>query len=138
MSAGQGSPLAVAAAAGVVEELRHPLQDLRGQADAFVRAAKSPATLRAYRADWDHFTGWCSGHGLSALPATPETVALYLTALAAPHRPATMTRRLTSINKAHQIAGEPSPGTMQQAAVSETLKGIRRRSAPHRVPKLRC
>jgi hypothetical protein len=25
------------------------------RAEAFVRAAKSPATLRAYRADWAHF-----------------------------------------------------------------------------------
>jgi integrase len=37
-----------------------------------------------------------------------------------------MTRRLTAITKAHQIAGHPSPATMQQPAVSETLKGIRR------------
>ena len=51
---------------------------------------------------------------------------MYLTALAATHRPATMTRRLTAITKAHQIAGQPSPATMQQPAVSETLKGIRR------------
>jgi integrase len=46
--------------------------------------------------------------------------------MAATHRPATMTRRLTAITKAHQIAGYPSPATMQQPAVSETLKGIRR------------
>jgi integrase len=51
---------------------------------------------------------------------------LYLTAMAATHRPATMTRRLTAITKAHQIAGYASPATMQQPAVSETLKGIRR------------
>jgi integrase len=37
-----------------------------------------------------------------------------------------MTRRLTAITKAHQIAGHASPATMQQPAVSETLKGIRR------------
>ena len=99
---------------------------LHGQAQEFVRAAKAPSTLRAYRSDWDHFTRWCTAHSLSPLPASPETVALYLTALAATHRPATMTRRLTAITKAHQVAGEKSPATMQQAAVSETLKGIRR------------
>lgn len=63
---------------------------------------------------------------MSALPAAAETVALYLTALAATHRPATMTRRLTAITKAHQIVGHSSPATMQQPVVSETLKGIRR------------
>ena len=33
-----------------------------------------------------------------------------------------LTRRLTAITKAHQIAGEPSPATMQQPAVSETFE----------------
>ena len=72
------------------------------------------------------FNGGAQQHTLCPLPASPETVALYLTALAATHRPATMTRRLTAITKAHAIAGHPSPATMQQPAVSETLKGIRR------------
>ena len=99
---------------------------LQHQAEDFVRAAKAPSTLRAYRSDWEHFVGWCRQHTLCALPTTAETVALYLTALAATHRPATITRRLTAITKAHQIAGHPSPATMQQAVVSETLKGIRR------------
>ncbi len=99
---------------------------LQQQADGFVRAAKAASTLRAYRSDWEHFTRWCGQHTMCPLPASPETVALYLTALAATHRPATMTRRLTAITKAHQITGVPSPATMQQAAVSETLKGIRR------------
>ena len=106
--------------------LAAPLQLLEQQAEDFVRAAKAPSTLRAYRSDWDHFTRWCQQHTLCPLPASPETVALYLTALAATHRPATLTRRLTAITKAHAIAGHPSPATMQQPAVSETLKGIRR------------
>ena len=111
--------------------LRSPLSApalalLQQQAEQFLRAAKAPSTLRAYRSDWEHFQRWCEQHSLCPLPASPETVALYLTALAATHRPATMTRRLTAITKAHQIAGEPSPATMQQPAVSETLKGIRR------------
>jgi site-specific recombinase XerD len=99
---------------------------LQQQADTFVRAAKAPSTLRAYRSDWEHFSRWCEQHTLCPLPASPQTVALYLAALAATHRPGTMTRRLTAITKAHQIAGHPSPATMQQPAVSETLKGIRR------------
>jgi integrase len=120
MSAGQGTaPELVAAGLPA-------LRMLEDQAEAFVRAAKAPSTLRAYRSDWDHFFGWCRQHTLCSLPASPETVALYLTALAATHRPATMTRRLTAITKAHAIAGQPSPATMQQPAVSETLKGIRR------------
>jgi site-specific recombinase XerD len=94
---------------------------LQQQAEEFVRAAKTTSTLRAYRSDWEHFARWCEQHQLSALPATPETVAFYLTALAATHRPTTMTRRLTAITKAHHIAGHASPATMQQPVVSETL-----------------
>src|SRR4051794_40678799 len=131
MSSGQGTaPELVSAAAPEVsgdnQLVRPAIEVLQHQAEAFVRAAKAPSTLRAYRSDWAHFTRWCDEHGVLALPATAETVALYLTGLAATHRPATMTRRLTAISKAHQIAGHPSPATMQQPAVSETLKGIRR------------
>jgi integrase len=131
MSAGQGTaPELVRPAAP--ETAIHDLLpataicQLQHQAAEFVRAAKAPSTLRAYRSDWRHFVTWCEGHALAPLPATAETVALYLTSLAATHKPATMTRRLTAITKAHQIAGHASPATMQQPAVSETLKGIRR------------
>ena len=96
------------------------------QAAAFARAAKAPSTLRAYASDWAHFLDWCSEQDRAALPATPETVALYLTSLAATHRPATITRRLTAITKAHQARGLPSPATVSELAVGETLKGIRR------------
>jgi hypothetical protein len=53
------------------------------RAEDFVRAAKAPATLRAYRSDWAHFEAWCQTHQLLALPAEPTTVALYITDLAA-------------------------------------------------------
>ena len=38
---------------------------------------------RAYASDFGAFELWCQRYGLSALPAEPDTVALYLTALAA-------------------------------------------------------
>ncbi len=120
MSAGQGT------APELVRAGLPALRILEDQAEAFVRAAKAPSTLRAYRSDWGHFQRWCAQHTLCPLPASPETVALYLTALAATHRPATLTRRLTAITKAHAIALYSSPATMQRPAVSETLKGIRR------------
>ena len=96
------------------------------QARAFLRAAKAKSTLRAYRSDWNDFSTWCREHGEDALPAAPETVAYYLTARAATHKPATLQRRLTAITKAHQAAGHASPASTQHAAVSEILKGIRR------------
>ena len=83
MSAGQSTAPDLIAAALPAPAIRL----LENQAEAFVRAAKAPSTLRAYRSDWDHFTGWCRQHTLCPLPASPETIALYLTALGC-HAPA--------------------------------------------------
>ena len=54
------------------------LARLTSQAREYILAAKSEATLRAYRADWHHFEEWCRQKGFSALPASPHTVACYL------------------------------------------------------------
>src|SRR3954454_11784675 len=87
----------------------NPLAPYEPQARAFLRAAKAANTLRAYRADWNHFTRWCEALGQTSLPAIPETVAFYLTALAGSHKPATLVRRLPAIPKAHQAAGASVP-----------------------------
>lgn len=100
------------------------LEALAGSARAFVESARSPATLRAYRSDWRHFTGWCERRDLAPMPAAPETVALYLTDLAGVLATATLQRRLTSISQAHQQAGHDTP--TGAALVRQTWRGIRR------------
>lgn len=102
------------------DELRRIADEARG----YMAQAKAPATLRAYRSDWAHFSGWCAGQGLEALPAAPETVALYLTDLAGVKAPATLQRRITSISQAHQAAGHEPP--TRAMVVRETWRGIRR------------
>jgi integrase len=103
------------------------LEDLIEKTRAYIHAAKSLATLRAYRTDFEGFTRFCEGHNLPHLPATPTTIALYIVDRAGSLRSATITRRLTSITKAHQAAGfEASPSSSHHFVVSETLKGIRR------------
>ncbi len=99
---------------------------LAGRTRDFLAAAKAESTRRAYRSDWSHFDTWCRAHGLASLPATPGTVALYITDLASSHRPGTIRRRLTVIGRAHLAAGYASPAGMREALVGETLKGIRR------------
>ena len=103
-----------------------PLASLTAQAREFMAAAKADNTLRAYAADWNDFREWCQAHELSALPAAPETVALYLTDRAASLKTSSLARRLTTINRAHEAVGHPSPATMHHAVVSEVWKGIRR------------
>ncbi len=103
------------------------LEELIQKAKSFVAAAKAPATLKAYRNDWRDFESWCRKHGLASLPSTPQTVAIYIADRASILTSGTITRRLTSITKAHQAAGyADSPATTRHFVVGETLKGIRR------------
>ena len=93
---------------------------------SFVASSKAPATVRAYRSDLRHFGVWCHGHARSPLPASPATVADYLSDLAsAGYATSTITRRLSAISKAHQWAGYDSPA--RDPLVRLTASGIRRR-----------
>jgi integrase len=97
---------------------------MKDRAAEFVAHSKAPNTIRAYRADWSNFTGWCKQHGQSSLPASPESLTLYLTDLAATRKAGTLARRLSAIKQAHQSAGLESPtaGT----SVLLVMAGIRR------------
>ncbi|MGI9146021.1 MAG: tyrosine-type recombinase/integrase [Chloroflexota bacterium] len=101
------------------------LADTVRRAQDYAQQAKSPRTRKAYAADWRHFTSWAEAHGLTALPATPETVALYLADLAeAGAKAATMARRLVVISQAHKTQNLPSPTTSSE--VRNVHAGIRR------------
>lgn len=101
-----------------------PLSDIANRASEFIEQSKSKNTIRAYRADWLHFESWCNAHGQFSLPASSDAVALYAADLSATHKPATLTRRLSAISQAHQIAGLESPTT--SAKVRLVMAGIRR------------
>ena len=60
-------------------------------------------TLRAYKADWTHFSQWCAAHGFIAIPAAPATVGAYLASLADSRAPATILRRLSTLGKMHRF-----------------------------------
>lgn len=100
------------------------LATLADDAREFLESARSKETLRGYRSDWRAFEAWCSTMGLQALPAAPQTVALYLTAIAGVKASATLQRHLSSISQAHQGAGFESPTT--STLVRQTWRGIRR------------
>lgn len=81
-------------------------------------------TLRAYASDWRDFVSWCQANFRSPLPASPETVSLYLSSLADHAKVSTLTRRISAISQAHQAAGFDSP--TQSPLVRQLMKGIRR------------
>ena len=90
----------------------------------FVRASKAESTLRGYSADWRDFCAWADGHGLSPLPATPESVAAYVAECAGRLKVGSIQRRLNAITEAHKAVGLDSP--THTAIVRNTMKGIRR------------
>jgi integrase len=104
-----GSPSALAALAAAMD---------------FAAAALAPATLRAYRADWNHFLTWCREAGWAALPASPHTVAAYLAAMATTHTTSVLERRLATLSRAHRLAGLDWPRA--HPAIRNTLRGILR------------
>ena len=95
-------------------------------AKEYGRNARASATRRAYASDLRDFEDYCASNGLAALPATPQTVALYVTALAQSGRKvSTIRRRLSSISHAHRQAGVfDSPTRFFE--VTEVMKGIAR------------
>ncbi|MDQ6674940.1 MAG: tyrosine-type recombinase/integrase [Chloroflexota bacterium] len=101
------------------------LADTVRRAQDYAQRAKAPRTRKAYAADWRHFTAWADARGLTALPATPETVVFYLADMAeAGAKAATMARRLVVISQAHKTQNLPSPTTSSE--VRNVHAGIRR------------
>jgi len=78
---------------------------LTDRARAYVAAASSTNTRRAYAADWKHFSAWCRRQNFSPLPPEPQVVGLYITACASgtaergakPNSVSTIERRLSAI-----------------------------------------
>lgn len=129
----------------------------RERVDAFVSRASADATLRAYRSDWRLFCAWCAEAGYCPLPATPVTVAAFLTLLAedgfSPREPrrtkrgivlprkepkplgkATIGRRLAAIVFAHRAADMEPPTTQPDAArLEKAMRGIRK-GKKHELP----
>ena len=93
-------------------------------AQTLARQATAAATLRAYKADWTHFSEWCAAHGFLAAPAAPATVGAYLASLAGSHAPTTIRRRLAALGKMHRfndLAWNPA-----HHAIQGPLRGVLR------------
>ncbi len=100
------------------------LGGLRDEAREFSRRSKGVGTVRLYDREWRKFVDWCSGSGLVALPADPETVALYVTGLSRRQSVASMNIAVAAVSQAHQAAGLASP--TQTTSFRAVWRGIRR------------
>ena len=118
--------------------------------DTFAKRGRAEATLRSYKSDWDLFLAWCLERRYRPLPATPATVAAFLSELAdvgftpaaerrtktgklraarapKPLTRSTIDRRLAAIVFAHRMA-KVEPPTSQPGAgdLGLVMGGIRR------------
>lgn len=102
------------------------------RAKAYARNARAASTKRAYASDLADFERYCDRSGLEALPAEPQTVALYLSELAGRLKVSTVKRRVVAIAQRHKLHGVPTPTS--DPIVREILKGIERTHgiAPHK------
>ena len=91
-------------------------------------AAKSPATRKAYAADWDRFCRFCETRNVEALPAHPDMVALFAHVEAeAGIAPVTIGRRVAAINHHHREARVSPPSARDDAGViAGMMAGVRR------------
>jgi integrase len=86
---------------------------------------RSHRTMVGYKNDWRAFEEWCKSVGFCPLPATDETVALFLTWYLEDHRVTTAVRHSTAINFYHKRGGHPVPITASSMSRA-VLNGARR------------
>ena len=100
---------------------------VEGLLGAWVRAAEgafSANTERAVKADLGIYTAWCAGQAREALPASPDTIAAFVGAMAATRAPATVRRYVASIAVAHRAIGRAR--TVRSPAVKLALQRMHR------------
>ena len=89
------------------------------------RGAFSANTERAVRADLRVFAAWCGECGRAPMPASPETIAAFVDAMAATRAPATVRRYVASIAWAHRSVDRGRAA--RSAPVKLALKRMHRR-----------
>jgi site-specific recombinase XerD len=115
-------------------ELSERVQNLINRASEYIEVAEAYNTKRAHQSDWEQFEQWCEQMGLCAMPADPQTIALYLTFLADNgYMVSSIERKKSSISAAHRAKGFDSP--VSNALVKKVFDGIKRTLGVRNRPK---
>ena len=89
-----------------------------------LRSSKAPNTLRAYKADYKDFAGFCFKSGFKPMPSEPKILSLYLTHLSKSSKFSTLKRRLAAISVIHRLSGHYID--IKHPLITENLMGIKR------------
>lgn len=94
------------------------------QTIAYEQASLSTNTLRTYGSFWKKFDSWCSSNNLISLPASTETVALYLGSIGSDHSFSSLDVAIAAIEYVHEKSGKTISGNCE--LFRRVRKGIRR------------
>jgi integrase len=96
--------------------------------DGLRRPVRAPRTITAYASDWKIFSAWCAEAGRPALPATSDTLALYVTWMLTEHNSkcSTAERHVSAVAHFHRDALLPSPVSAEVRAVLSSVRRGRR------------
>ena len=89
-----------------------------------LKSSKAINTLRAYKADYKDFAGFCIKNGFKPMPSEPKIITLYLTYLSKVSKFSTLKRRLASISVMHKMSGHYID--IKHPMITENLMGIKR------------
>jgi len=98
-----------------------------------LKNSKASNTLRAYKADYKDFAGFCIKHGFKPMPTNPKILSLYLTHLSQTCKFSTLKRRLASISVIHKLSGHYID--IKHPMITENLMGIKRKNGSHQKAK---
>jgi hypothetical protein len=128
-------PADLAAAARAWTAPPHQASRTRAAEETVPGGDLSPATQRAYRADWAAYGSWS---GQMTPPASPDQVAVYLAgAFRAGYQTATVLRRASSISAVHARHGYPDPCARPPASeVITAIRALRGEQVRHARPLL--
>jgi integrase len=106
----------------------HPLSidrvELLEKTLLYEQASLAANTRRTYSVMWSKFTRWCHEHKLVSLPASAETISLYLGDLGGKVSFSTIDSIIAAIEKAHEHQGVTISGNID--LYKRVRKGIRR------------
>lgn len=102
------------------------LVNLRNERARLFKGLLARNTQNGYRYDFQGFIAWCEKVKASAVPASTETISLYVTdQLLRGSKIATVRRRLAALTHVHRCLNHPPPVTSE---ILNLLKGARRLS----------
>ena len=107
-----------------INNLSKDLRNLEEETLNNLKMSKAHNTLRAYKADFKHFSSFCIDNNVKYLPTDPRIVSLYLTKMAKTAKFSTLKRRLVSIGVVHKIKGQYLD--TKHPMIMENLLGIKR------------